>query len=473
MSAQGERPGGMSAELVTQVLRASLEFLDRQMLLAPSVNEQIGFDFQGFRRSYEDDPAHPDARFVARFGRVWIYDVALSIYADLKSGRLRQAGYQVGRVMQLALREKERGFQGLWHFSYNSQGDLFIDARGPAGANAWCLNAVYAYILATGNTTPLAWANRAVQEFLSPLQVTEGQDPRFGLIRAGLFNSDDLARGDAMGYQVYGGDLNHRYEHVILEHNADAAGTFRLAHRATRRFSPEGSGSFLEELAHRHDLLMQGIRRSFWQGDHFISAVDPQGRPYLGTDGLPSIAVDNNTWAAHAFLPYDPDVAEAAIRYVEEKFLTCAPPAQIEDLPQAVALPELKGLYYFPATFMDPFVLVADGDRAKMEKLFSPEAALGFVLFLKDAGRQARAWELFEQTMQLTRLYGSGGAPYASANVPKIFTTLHSVTTAATCAIAAAVLKGESSDDFLGVLPPPEFSVAGKPPRTAVLTPTP
>jgi hypothetical protein len=121
---------------------------------------------------------------------------------------------------------------------------------------------------------------------------------------------------------------------------------------------------------------------------------------------------------------------------------------------------------------MDPFVLVADGDRAKMEKLFSPEAALGFVLFLEDAGRQARAWELFEQTMQLTRLYGSGGAPYASANVPKIFTTLHSVTTAATCAITAAVLKGESSDDFLGVLPPREFAVAGMPPRTAILTPT-
>jgi hypothetical protein len=451
-------------ELQEQYLKEGLAFLDRQMLIAPSVNEQIGFDFQGLRRSYADSPSHPDARFVARFGRIWIYDVALSIYADLKAGRIRQAGYQVGRVMQLGLREEERGFKGLWHFSYNTQGDLFIDPRGPTGANAWCLNAIYAYILASGNATALSWANRMVRGVLFDQQVMEPADPRCGLIRAGRYNAEDTARREAMGYRVFEGDFNCRYEHVILEHNADCAGTFRLAFRATKRFTPDEK-SFLGDLIDRHGLLMKGMRRGFWQGDHFVSAMDPEGKFYRGTDGFPSIAVDNNTWAAHIFLPYDKELARAAIRYVEERFVTHAPPAKIEDVREG-ALPteDLKGLFYFPATFADPFVLVADKDRAKMEKLLHPEAAFGFLLFLKDAGMETRALEFYEETLKLQHLYGPSGAPYASANVPAIFSTLHSVTTAASGIVATKILQGAAGDDFIGVLPPAEFVVDGKPP---------
>lgn len=456
------------ADLQSQYLKESLGFLDGQMLMAPSVNEQIGFDFQGLRKSYADNPAHPDARFVARFGRIWIYDVALSIYADLKAGRVRQAGYQAGRVMQLALKEEERGFQGLWHFSYNTQGDLFIDPRGPAGANAWCLNAIYAYMLASGNATSLTWTNRMVKQLFFGLQMTDPADPRHGLIRAGTYNAEDAARRDGMGYHVYEGDLNGRYEHVILEHNADTAGTFRLAYRATKRFAPQEK-DFLEELIRRHDLLMKGVRRTFWQKDHFVSAMQPDGTFYQGTDGTPSIAVDNNTWAAHVFLPYDPDLSRAAIRYVEERFVTQSPPAHIEDLPREVLPQErdFEGLYYFPATFVDPFVLVADADREKLEKLLHPEAAFGFILFLKEAGLEARAIELYEETLKLQGLYGPSGAPYASANVPEIFSTLHSVTTAASGVVATKILQGASSDDFIGVLPPPEFVVDGKHPTKA------
>ncbi len=461
---------------MTQVdyLKESLKFLDRQMLIAPSVNGQIGFDFQGLRKSYREDPSHPDSRLVARFARIWIYDVGLNIYADLKSKRLRPAGNQAGRVMQLARREQEKGFKGLWHFSYNTQGDSFIDPRGPTGANAWCLNAIYAFVLATGEATLLSFANRAVKEVLFPLQSTAPEDPRCGLIRAGLYNADDMARGDGMGYRVYEGDLNRRYEHVILEHNADCAGTFRLAFRATKRFAPQDR-EFLEALIHRHDLLMRGTRRSFWQGDHFVSALDPAGKFYAGTDGLPSVAVDNNTWAAHVFLPYDWDLSRASIRYVEERFLIRTPPAMVEDLPGGSSPKELEGLYYFTSTFQDPFVLVAPEHRVRMERLLHPEAAFGFVLFLKDAGDHAadptegrrlreRAKGLFDQAVSLQRMYGSSAAPYASANVPAIFSTLHSVTTAATGAIASSILEGAAGDDFIGVVPPPEFTVDGKRP---------
>ena len=486
-------------------LKENLEFLDRQKLMEPSVNRQVDFDFQGLRRSFKEDPGHPDSKSVAAFGRIWIYDAALSIYADLKAGRIRSAGYQAGRVMQLALQEKAKGFLGLWHFSYNTRGDSFIDPRGPTGANCWCLNALYSYALAhdaalcaearggaSSSAGLIAWANRAVEEFLFAQQVMDPRDPRYGLIRAGLHNADEVKNGESMGYRVYEGDRNCPYEHVILEHCIDAAGTFRLADRATRKLlvpgtavpdpgvpGTNGVSKFLAELIRRHDLLMQGARRCFWQKDHFISALDPRGIPYTGTDGLPSVAVDNNTWAAQVFLPYDLETARMAARYVEEHFLVRVPLAQVEDAARLPAPDGMEGLYYFRSTFVDPFVQVPPEYRAKMERLFQPEAALGFVLFLVALARQtpdpaeksrleARARELYEHTVNLLGLYGSGGAPYASANVPMVFSTLSSITTASSCVITSAILQGASADDFIGVLPPKEFTVAGKPPLHGV-----
>ncbi len=472
-------------DLQAQFLKENLAFLDRQMLMEPSVNGQVGFDFQGLRRSFKENPTHPDSKWVAGFGRIWIYDAALSIYADLKAGRIRQAGYQAGRLLQLGRQEEARGFKGLWHFSYNTRGDFFIDPRGPAGAVAWCLNALYAYVLASRDAALLPWLNRAVREFLFERQVMDPSDPRDGLIRAGLYNADDLKERDAMGYRVYEGEMNHPYEHVILEHCIDAAGTFRLAWRANQKTRVPGtetvSGTdFLTELARRHDLLMQGARRAFWKGDHFVSALDPEGRPYTGSDGLPSVAVDNNTWAAYVFLPYDPELALAAVRYVEEHFLVGVPPAHVEDAVAETNPEGLRGLYYFRSNFVDPFVQVPAEHREKMERLLQPEATFGFILFLLAALGSAgspqerermkgRALELYEHSVKLQRLYGPSGAPYASANVPTVFSTLSSVTTAANGIIATAILQGAPADDFIGVTPPPEFTVAGRPPESSVI----
>ena len=52
-------------EIQTQFLAENLEFLDGQMLLSPSLNDQVGFDFQGLRRSFKHDPTHPDSNAVA------------------------------------------------------------------------------------------------------------------------------------------------------------------------------------------------------------------------------------------------------------------------------------------------------------------------------------------------------------------------------------------------------------------------
>ena len=455
--------------------------MDHQQLIRPSVNDQVNFDFQGLRKSYKDNPNHPDAVFVARFGRVWIYDVALSIYADLKAGRLRQAGYQVGRVMQLALQEEVHGYEGLWHFSYNTQGDPFIDPRGPTGSNTWCLSAVYAYLLATGETSVLEWANRAVQRYLFRLQVMDPAHPLYGLIQAGLYNPDDFEQSDSMGYHVYEKNLNHPFRHAILEHNVDVAGTYRLAFRAIRRFAPHQT-ALLKELIHRHDLLMRAIRRCFWQKDHFVSALNEKGQFFLGIDGQPSVAVDNNTWAAHVFLPYDPDLALRSLQYVMNRFVIRTPVAEVQDLPDQaeVEFSDLEGVYYFPAAFTDPFVQVPLEHRPKLERLFQLEAAFGLILFLHDLAQavgdpdlkrhfNVRAEELYRRTVTLQRLYGPCAAPYASANVPAFFSTLHCVTTASTAVVAASVLGGVPNEDFIGVTPPAEFVVNGQAPIKSCL----
>ncbi len=454
-------------------LQPGLAFLDGQMLLAPSLNEQLGHDFQGLRRSFKEDSTHPDSHSVASFGRIWIYDVALSIYADLKAGRIRQAGYQAGRVMQLALREEAAGYRGLWHFSYNTTGDSFIDPRGPAGANAWCLNAIYAYLLVRADASLLTWANRMVQQYLFDLQVVDPNDPRDGLILAGFHNAEDLSSPD-MGYGVYKGNPNVLYPHVILEHCVDTAATFRLAWRVNSKQRPNDI-AFLEELAARHDRLMRGIRRRFWQGNHFVSAIDSRGVFYTGTDGEPSIAIDNNTWAAHLFLPYEPELAQQAAAYAQERFLIQTPAAQVENSNAETVPHGLEGVYYFPASFEDPFVKIPDEHRHKMEKLLHPEAAFGLVLLLWDAAGylpsekersawQAKARQLYEKTTTLQRLYGPQGAPYASVNVPSVFCTLQSVTTAASAVITTSILGGSNGDDFIGVLPPEAFKVDGKSP---------
>ncbi len=447
----------------SEYLKEALAFLDRQMIRVPSVNGQVGFDFQGLRQSFREDPKHPDSKMVAHFGRIWVYDIALSIYADLKANRIRQAGYQVGRVMQLALCEEAKGYKGLWHFSYNTKEDIFIDARGPAGANCWCLNAIYSYLLQRPDPGVLQWANRMTRDYLFPLQVTDPQDSRYGLVRAGFHNADETARGDGMGYQVYEGELNRMYQHVILELSAGAAGTLRLAYRVNRKQEPR-DGAFLEELARRHDLLLQGMRKRFWHGDHFVSALDEQGEVYRGTDGQPSVAVVNNTWSAHVFLPYDLELARAAARFIEKRFVVAAPPASVEDAHPGADPTGIEGVFYFLSNFSDPFVQMPSEARAKMENLFQLEAAFGYALFLLALGDRKRAEEIHEHTLRLLKMYGPSAAPYASANVPGIFSTLNSCTTAATGVAATAILQGASGDDYIGVLPPLEFTVAGKPP---------
>ena len=204
--------------------------------------------------------------------------------------------------------------------------------------------------------------------------------------------------------------------------------------------------------------------------------MDGNGRFYRGLDGNPSVAIDNNTWAAHVFIPYDVDLVRSSARFVERRFVVGHPPAEIESALTGASSEGLEGTFFFTSSFADPFVHVPLEFRAKLERIFHPEATFGYILMLRDLSDAlpglegdrigVRAYELLDKTIRFIQLYGPNSAPYASAYIPEIFTTMDSVPTAATGVVAASILDGTARNgDFIGVLPPPEFVVDGRRPR--------
>jgi|GEM_PF-2934934 len=450
----------------------SLEWIASQKI---SRREMQGFDFSGSYQSYQNTD-HPYSRYIVQYGRVWTYDVALGIYSDLKNGKIASARGAVNALVGIAKTEEEKGFKGLWHFSYNTVGDNFIDPRGPLGANLWAVNAIYSYILQTGDTTHLAWLNEKVQTFIFGQQVMDPKAPRYGLFRAGLYNAEDLAKGNAMGYDVYEGDSNVQNENVFIEHNADAAGTLRLAYHAAKRFG--GDEVFKKSLIQRHELLMRGLQK-FWMGDHFVTGMNADGTLNQ------SVAVDNESWVGAVILPYDEEKAWQAIQYLKSHFVTTiteieflsgsmeVPKRRIEKLPQPAT-----GLFFFPGDFSDPYVT----PNPRYEEMIQPEATFGAIALLKsfmettkDPKRREEAGEflalLYDGLLKVYRAYGGEGTPYATVDIQDYFNTMESMAATATAGATMAILKGAEGSDFIYWAPPAEFLVDGKSPTLPVKQP--
>ena len=432
------------------------------------------FTFDGLLQSYKESD-HPDSRYLAKYGRVWTYDAALGIYSDLKNGKTSGAKKAVDALVALAKEEEQKGFKGLWHFSYNTTGDNYIDPRGPLGANLWAINAIYAYMLQTGDTTQLTWVNEKVKTFIFGQQVMNPKDGRYGLVRAGLYNAEDYAKKDEMGYGVYQGDANVQDENVYIEHNSDAAGTFRFAYHAAKKFGVKDE-AFKGELIRRHELVMKGIDK-FWAGDHFVTAMNPDGTLNR------SVAVDNESWVGAVVLPYDQEKAWKAIQYLRQHFTVTV--TKGERRPgETVSIPNATGLFFFQGGFTDPYVPA----NPKYEQMFQPEATLGVIPLLRafiqtkafvettnDPVRKKEAAEfmalLYQGVVKIHRAYGGRGLPYATVNIHDYFTTMESMAATATASTVNAILKGAPGNDFIYWAPPEEFLVGGKKPSLATEEP--
>jgi len=425
-------------------------------------------------QSYEEEPTHPYSEYIAMYKRTWVYDDALAIYAQLKTAELAKATgdhESAQRHIENARRateafvyladwEESKGFNGLWHFSYNVFGDNFIDPRGPLGADIWVLNAIYSYIIQTADTRHLGWINHKVKNFIFGQQVMDEKDPRHGLIRAGLYNASDYAKGDSMGYNVYGDDPNVQNENCFVEHNADYIGLLRLAAIAEIGFNESRDKGFLDELKNRHEACLKAVIKNFWQDDHFSTGMSETGK--VNT----SVAVDNNSWLADVIMVYDMERAWQSLQFNEKRFII-----ELE-----LGRQKAEGLFFFTRDFHDMFIQkLRRKDREKLEKMIQPEATFGYIALLmryarytKDEARRQKCLELVERLyssmIKIKKHYGSRKLPYATLDIKGYFNTMGSMASIATGAVVTAAMLGANADDFIGVAPPAYFTVDEKPP---------
>jgi hypothetical protein len=410
-----------------------------------------GRRFHGLYRSFKADPQNPDSESLAKYGRVWVYDQSLAVYAELKYGHADHAKQAVDALIGLAEYERSKGFRGLLHFSYNTLEDDFVDPRGPLGANLWVLNSILAFMNETGDPIRLGWVNDVLQSYVFPQQVTEPTDPRFGLFRAGLENSADVARGNAMGYHVYEGntsEINSQVEFCSLEHNADAITTLRLADRLNRRFGT--APALVAEIGRRHRMVMAALDR-LWVCEtdgqnHFVTGMNSDGTLNRG------VAVDNNTWPASVLLPYDEDRAWQCLQYTNRRFRTCDK--------------GFVGLFFFENDFVDKYVNIPPEDRSHMESIIQTEATWGFVYCLKQFAattdspqREAEAQALMNEFVASMFAFQEHehGTPYASRSIRNYFTTLQGIAGTGTAVVVCLELLGKPDDDFIGAHPSREL----------------
>ncbi len=451
-----------------------------------------GLEFNGLYREYE--PGETDT-MLTRYGRIWPYGNALVLLALLALGERKEAQELMDALVRLGKAEEALGFEGGYHFSYNTQGerlvdrevqrDSFIHPVAPTGNTLWVVVALYRAMRELGDWRHLEWVNGLRQRVFERIQIRDEKDIRHGFLPgarytdlAGLTNPrtkrafpgvDELAYTDDAGYWVYGGNPNRLLEDVAKEHLDDAVLAAWEAY-LTNEAAPKGQRGrwdakqkqpFLES----YRLLVNNLPR-LWVKDHFVTGIEfdpaaPADRRLRRND---SVATDNGSWA-WAALAYNEEMAWQTIQFNRRNFRVSLRIGDMEDLPPATReairtgridpKAEVVGTAFWEEGFMDrfirPLVPAKDPRRAAWRWMIHPEATLGVVHFLRlyaqvtrnaERRKEAQAFEteLWRGTTHLHELHG-GRLPNAfSPRVdsegrripePPLFTTLANITSAA------------------------------------------
>jgi|GEM_PF-3687069 len=476
----------VSQELPERVQRELRQFLAARRItgtkpVMPSNLPRVppgfqGFDFNDLYTEYE--PAGGRARPLTQFGRVWPYGNALVLQAltalyrsELAAGRkeaAQQARAEALRLMNALVRlgraEEALGFEGGYHFSYNTTGDNFIHPVAPTGNTLWVVAAVSYAMRELGDNTHLEWVNGLMERLVTRLQVSDPKDLRDGLFQGGLytfdntgtprlnprtkraFEVDDPEYIDGMSYHVYRGDPNRVLEDIATEHQFDAM--FAIAELIkTNEAAREGArgrltGNRLDRMVRSYRRLVENVNK-LWvtdekNGNHFITGMEKVGDEWRLNR---SVAVDNNSWAI-AIFRHNEEMAWEALQYDERHFIIREGEQRgqrigdMQDLPAATRARMLLevgdqnrinpdervlGTYFFDRNFMDRFIraLVPAGDpgRALWPRMRHQEGTGGFRKSLlkyaaatQNAQRRKHAQDLAQRLMRGTQrvqeLYG-------------------------------------------------------------------
>jgi len=452
-----------------------------------------GFEFNGLYREYE--PGDRD-EMLTRHGRIWPYGNALVLMALVALGEKESARELMDALVRLGKAEEALGFQGGYHFSYNSQGerlvdgevqrDSFIHPMGPTGNALWVVGALYAAMRQLGDWRHLEWVNALRRRLFEDIQIRDAKDLRYGLLPGGRYTDltgrinpktqkpfpsvGDRNFIDEVGYRVYEGDPNRLLEDVAKEHLDDAVWVAWQAYLANEaaptyhkgRWNAQEKGRFLES----YRLLVNNLAR-LWVGDHPVTGIESD--PSAGAERRlrlnESVATDNGAWG-WAMLAYNEEMAWQAIQFIRRNFRVGLKVGELVGLPtdtkEAIRdgridpEAEVVGTSFWQESFMDSFVgllvPLSDERRAAWKRMIHPEATLGVVHFLNlyarrttndERRRQAQAFsdELWHGMIQLRELYG-GKLPNAvwrdQDPAPPLFTLLSNITSSSWMILVAA-----------------------------------
>lgn len=438
-------------------------------------NIALGVSMKYLWQSYQSSGS-AYSKWLAGYGRVWTYDAALGLYSVLIQKDYERAGLAVDNFMNVIRAEKKKGYKGLFHFSYNTRGDDFIDPREPQGATQWVLKALYAYMLETGDLSHFNELTSYVIKDILPMQILDPKHPAYGLLRQGYMHKKGLRQG---GYNIYEevDELNVLSHGVNMEHNADFIDFLRLitsvVDKYKNRIHSVGS-DFRAELKKRHALCMQATLR-IRKDKHWPTAFDQNGKPNW------SMAIDHYSWLSHAFMDVknNRDIPWESIKILYNEFTTTTKTITVfkdRKLTKVELTKPAKGLFFFTWDFQDSFVEMPHSDRLKLEEMIQPEATAGaiimlmdFVLTSKNEERRKFAYDfmvdLFEGLAEIHKVYktiegyAGGGMPYATETIPDFFGPDPSLAAGVTYQIAITKLTNNYSN-FLGIKAPEGFENA-------------
>lgn len=450
------------------------KWIDSQ-LEGKRANNSVGSDMTNLWESYKKSASYTKM-WLADYGRVWVYDAALGLYAALCINDFKTAKLAMDDFINLIRAEKKKGFKGLFHFSYNTRGDDFIDPREPQGATQWALKAMYAYMLQSGDLTYFDELTGYLRNDIFPLQILDKDHPAFGFLRAGYMHPEGLSQG---GYNIYYeiDSLNSLSHNVAMEHNADFIDLLRIVTLVYDKYNSRLKSvniNFRDELRFRHALCMQAALR--WNKDGYW----PTGFDELGNPNW-SKAVDHYSWLGGTFMGLGDvqGIAWKSVQILYNEFSTTVDSIKLlygkKEVSVKLAQPA-KGSIFFDKSFADQFVDISQKEREKLAVMIQPEATAGVIVALSDFALHTKNMyhrqfavkyidELLHGLATIHRTYNSqdgykgGGMPYATEFIEGYFGPDPSMAATATYFIALNKLKTGYSY-FIGAPLPDGFANA-------------
>lgn len=400
-------------KLLTEYRIGAIEWLLSQKVPNSTVNNPIP-QRRNLVLSYEipeDDPTYPYLK-----GRAYVYDSALAAIAFTMSDRYREA-----EDVLLAMGRQLRPDGSLW-FGVNVHNEWPSEeghegATVRSGASSWAGYAATFYLRKKALENPefhrddrvgrriLFFAEKLARHLMD-LQITDPEDPRYGLITGGMgtytFNvgEDGSVRGD-----YDDGELGW----ASTEHNIDVYFLFRDLVELTGG----------KKYARSADMVAEGLLR-LWDGnvEQLIQGIKKDGR----RDTV--LPLDTSSWGSMMLRASgDERKAEATLEAGVARF-------QIG-----------KSGHYRPYA-EDPVFSDGEVTRAYFGKsdltwsdldIAWPEGSLGMSTALIKAGKMDAALQIIEASMDYSR---NGALQYASIEVPQQFSTYLSVASTAWLVIA-------------------------------------